>query len=202
MTVSPNERFTGLKQALFGYLDEIARIQREYPNLAPQQPLFFTFLTFPWLVDMEVLTEEQRAYQDRLKLQLAEAGFDGQRAKAILNEVLAKDLQLRECCLTPLQLAGYLDAQFLASALDMTRHGAGRERLEFAFENFESATYGQRFRRIALSHLFNIDMQSDSLVFKGNRPLGDIRIERLNPRAIPPILGETDLQGFLHVGIG
>jgi len=203
MIVPPSERFAGLKQVLFDYLDEIARIRRDNPNLAPQQSLFFTFLIFPWLVDLEALTGEQRAYQDRLKLQFAEVGFDGERAKAVLNEVLANDVQLRECCPTPLQLAGYFDAQFLAPASDVARQGAGRDRLEFAFGNFEAATYHQRFRRIALSHLFNFDMRGDNLVFKGSAPMGDIRIERLNPRAIPTILGESDLQGFLHTpGIG
>ena len=67
MIVPPSERFAGLKQVLFDYLNEIAGIRRDNPNLAPQQSLFFTFLTFPWLVDLDALTEEQRAYQDRLK---------------------------------------------------------------------------------------------------------------------------------------
>ena len=203
MIVPQNVRFSGLKRVLFDYLDEIARIRQDNPNLAPQQSLFFTFLTFPWLVDMRALTDEQREYQERLKLQLAQAGFNGERAKEALNEILANDVHLRECCPTSLQLAGYFDAQFLAAALDATCHGATRERLEFAFEDFEAATYHQRFRRIALSHLFNFEMKGDNVMFKGSDPLSDIRIVRLNARAIPTILGESDLQGFLHTpGIG
>ena len=188
---------------LFGYVDEIAKIRQKNPNLVEQQALFFTFLTFPWLAAVDVLTDEQRAYQDRRKPEIAQLGFDGERAKQVLNEILAADVHLRECCPTALQLAGYFDAHFLTSAADAKREGAAQERLEFAFENFEAMTYHQRFRRIALSHLFNFDMAGDSIVLEGSALLGDIRIERLDTRAIPAILGESGFQAFLHPpGIG
>jgi hypothetical protein len=75
--------------------------------------------------------------------------------------------------------------------------------LEFAFEAFEALTYHQRFRRIALSHLFNVEMAGDHIVIQGTAPLGDIRIERVNTHAIPAILGESGFQAFLHpAGVG
>jgi len=203
MVVPPNERYPGLKPVMFDFVDKIAKIRQDNPNLAEQQPLFFTFLTFPWLAPAGALTEEQRLYQDRRKLEIAQLGFDGERAKQILDDILANDRHLRECCPDPLQLAAYFDGHFLTSSADAKRQGAAPARLEFAFEAFEALTYQQPFRRIALSHLFNFDMAANHIVIQGTAPLGDIRIERLNERAISAILGEYGFQAFLHpAGVG
>src|SRR5258708_4828430 len=101
MVVPQNERYPGLKRVLFDYVYEMAKIQQNNPNVAEQQALFFTFLTFPWLAAMDGLTEEQRLYQDRRKFEIAQLGFDGERAKEVLSEILAADVHLRECCPTP-----------------------------------------------------------------------------------------------------
>jgi hypothetical protein len=202
MVVPPNERYPGLKPALFDFVDQLAKIREDNPNLA-EQSLFFTFLTFPWLAAAGTLTQEQIFHQERRKLEIEQLGFDGERAKRILDDILAKDQHLRECCPSPLHLATYFDAKFLTSSADAKRRGVPLSRLEFAFEAFESLTYQQRFRRIALSHLYNFDMEGDHAVIEGTEPLGDIRIERLNERAIPAILGESGFQAFLHpVGVG
>ena len=188
---------------LFDFADKIAKIRQDNADLAERQPLFFTFLTFPWLVAADALTEDQRLYQDGRKVEIAQLGFDGERAKQTLDDILAKDRHLRECCPSPLQLAAYFDAHFLTSAADAKRQGASLGRLEFAFEAFEALTYHQRFRRIALSHLFNVEMAGDHIVIQGTAPLGDIRIERVNTHAIPAILGESGFQAFLHpAGVG
>ena len=73
------------------------------------------------------------------------------------------------------------------------------------FEDFEVLTYHQgRFKRIALSHIFNFEMSGDHTTVVGHKdPAGDIRIERLDASTIPFILGESGFQAFLHPpGIG
>src|SRR5258707_9839457 len=84
MVIPSNERYPGLKAVLFDFVDKIAKIRQDNPNLAEQQPLFFTFLTFPWLAVAEALTEDQRSYQDGRKIEIAQLGFDGERTKQIL----------------------------------------------------------------------------------------------------------------------
>jgi hypothetical protein len=76
--------------------------------------------------------------------------------------------------------------------------GADPRALELLFDEFLSTTYHQgRFKRIALSHLFNFDTDGNSTLF------GDIRVERLDENTIPTILGETGFRAFLHpTGVG
>jgi hypothetical protein len=111
---------------------------------------------------------------------------------------------LRECCPTSLHLANFLDIFFITSIADATRQGISEERLNFAYSEFEGLTYRQGpFKRITLSHLFNFDMDGNSLFVETGNPNTNIRIERLDASTIPSILGESGLQAFLHpAGIG
>ena len=140
MVIPPNERYKRLKSVLFEYTERIVALRNANPKIAAQQPLFFTFLTLPWLAPFG-LTEDQRNYQERRKVEIAELGFDSEQAKRDLEEILANDKHLRECCPTPLQLAGYLDKHFLTALADERRQGATQERLDFAFEDLERTTY-------------------------------------------------------------
>jgi hypothetical protein len=202
MVIPTPERDGLLEERLFRFADQLVALHRSNAQLPEQLP--FVALTFPWLVDLSTMSQDQRNYQEQRKGEISALGFDGDLAKGQLEETLANDKHLRECCPFPLQLAAYFDSHFLnATALAMLA-GASQERLDSAFEEFERTTYHQgRFRRIALSHLFNFDMEGNSIVFKGTPPLGDIKIERINAQAIPSILGEHGVQPFLHTpGIG
>jgi hypothetical protein len=61
-------------------------------------------------------------------------------------------------------------------------------------------TYHQgRFKRVALSQLFNFDMNGNSMTLAGDlATVGDIRVERLDWSTIPGMLGESGFQAFLH----
>lgn len=194
------ERYGRLKLTLFRYVETIAALRETNKVLAEQQPSFFLFLTFPWLADTSNLPVEERNFLERRKLEVTELGFDGARAKQDLDEIRANDKHLAECCPSPLQLANYLDTSFITGVADAKRAGAAQERLDFAFDEFESLTYKQgRFRRIALSHLFNFNMDGNSAVFSGDSSTaGDVRVERIDPVTIPSILGESGFQAFLH----
>ena len=87
---------------------------------------------------------------------------------------------------------------------DAKLQGTSQDQLDFAYSEFESLTYKQgRFKRIALSHLFNFEMDINSADFQASDQRANIRIERLDASTIPSILGESGVQAFLHpVGIG
>jgi len=118
--------------------------------------------------------------------------------------VLGNDRHLAECCPTLLQLANFIDSFFITAVADAKRQGAPKERLDFAYDEFESLTYRQgRFKRIALSHLFNFDMEGNSTILQSDTASANIRVERLDASTIPSILGESGVQAFLHpAGIG
>src|SRR6266852_7841521 len=180
-TVIPaGERYGKLKQILFEYVETIANLRSANPSLAEQQPSFFLFLTFPWLADAALLSPEQNAFVERRKVEITQRGFDGERAKKDLEEIRANDNHLAECCPTSLLLANYLDTSFITAVAEAKRAGTAQQQLDFAFEEFENQTYRQgRFRRIALSHLFNFNMDGNSAMFVGDeKTTGNIRVER------------------------
>lgn len=200
MVIPVVERFGNLKQILFEYVEIIAAIRNANPNLVEQQPSLFSFLVFPWVVDYAQLSPAQKDFLERRKLQVGELRFDGERAKGVLEEILAGDKHLAECCLNAVILANYLDSYFIKPVTDAKSAGTTQAQVDFAFTEFERQTYHQgRFRRIALSHLFNFNMAGDSVTFEDEaETIGNIRIERIDPSTIPQILGESGFQAFLH----
>jgi Apea-like HEPN len=200
MVIPVEDRYANLKQILVEYVGIIAAIRSGNPNLAQQQPSLFSFLAFPWLADDAQLTSEQKDFLRRRKIEVSELKFDGERVKRTLDEVLASDKHLKESCLNRVMLANYLDLYFIKPVTDAKEAGTTEAQIEFAFTEFERQTYHQgRFRRIALSHLFNFNMDDDSIVFECDaQTVGTIRIERIAPNTIPQILGESGFQAFLH----
>jgi hypothetical protein len=204
MVIPESERFTGLKDLLTQSVNVVAAIRDKYPKLAQEWPQFLLFLLYAWIVDETQLSDEQRQFLERRKREIAELGFDGAEGKKKLEEVLTRDKHLAECCPTLLHLANFLDSFFVTATADAKRQGASQDRLDFAYSEFDSLTYRQgRFKRIALSHLFNFDMESNSATFAADNAQANIRIERLDASTIPGILGESGFQAFLHpAGIG
>lgn len=200
MVIPVAERYTKLKAILLEYVESIAAIRNANSNLAEQQQSIFFFLVFPWLADYAQLSAEQSAFLERRKLQAAEFKFDGERAKSVLEEIRANDKHLAECCPNTMFLANYLDSYFIKPVTDVRGTGTTKEQIEFAFSEFERQTYHQgRFKRIALSHLFNFNMDGNSITFDGDaKTVGSVRIERIDPNTIPKILGESGFQAFLH----
>jgi hypothetical protein len=204
MVIPEAERYAGLKAAVFEYTDRVARIEAANPNLARQWPEFFLFLVYPWILDRGQLSAEQKGFLDRRKVEVAALGFDGERVKAQLEGILAGDRHLAECCPTLLHFVNFLNAFFIKTAAESKRSGASQDQLDFTYGEFETLTYRQgRFKRIALSHVFNFDMEGNSSAFPSADAAMNIRIERLDNSTIPGILGESGVQAFLHpAGIG
>ncbi|HEU5403706.1 MAG TPA: hypothetical protein VFU86_20290 [Terriglobales bacterium] len=204
MVIPVAERYKKLRDLLMEYVQIIAALRDANPNMAQQWPQFFLFLTYPWIVDQTSFTRDQRQFLEQRKAEIQALKFDGETAKKRLAEVLASDRHLAECCPTLLHLANFFDTFFFTPVADAKRQGTAKERLDFAYDEFESLTYHQgRFKRITLSHLFNFDMEGNSLSFEGTAKTTNIRIERLDASTIPGILGESGFQAFLHpTGIG
>lgn len=133
MVIPQNERSSALKQILFEYVNLIANLRNADPNLAKQQPSLFFFLSFPWLVEQNTLTADQKDFLERRKLEAAQLGFDGERAKKQLEDILAVDKHLAECCPTLVQLANYLDTSFIRPVADAKRVGTAQQQLDFAY---------------------------------------------------------------------
>jgi hypothetical protein len=204
MVIPESERYGKLKDLLSEYVGIVANIRDANPKLAQEWPQFFLFLSYPWIVDQGQLSSDQKEFLERRKHEIMELKFDGAEVRKRLAEVLANDKHLAECCPTLLHLASFLDSFYITAVADARRQGAAQERLDFAYEEFESLTYRQgRFKRIALSHLFNFDMDGNSSAFEAANAELNIRIERLDTSTIPGILGESGFQAFLHPsGIG
>lgn len=204
MVIPEPERFGRVKEFLFQFVDGVAKIKNANPQLAQQWPQFFSFLAYPWILDRGSLANDQKAFLEQRRRENAALGFNGEEAKNRLEEILANDKHIRECCPTPLHLVNFLDGSFVMPAAEAKLQGASQDRLDFAYSEFESLAYRQgRFKRIALSHLFNFEMDVNSVNFAASDVRVNIRIERLDANTIPSILGESGAQAFLHpVGIG
>lgn len=200
MVIPSNERYPRLKEFLLQHADMVAQIRKAHPVPLQQPPLTFFILSLPWLVDMNLLTTEQRQNAEQRKMEALRLGFDGEASKRDLENVLKNDRHLAECCPTVLHLASFLENRFFSPAAEALRGGASKERLDHLFEDFEILAYHQgRFKRIALSHIFNFDMKGNSTTVAGHKGTpGDVRIERLDASTIPFILGEPGFQAFLH----
>jgi hypothetical protein len=197
MVIPESERFAGLKDLLAQFVNVVAAIRDAYPRLAQEWPQFFLSLSYPWIVDETMLSDDKKNFLECRKQEIAELKFDGAAAKKKLEEVLATDKHLAECCPTLLHLANFLDSFFISATADAKRQGASQDRLDFAYSEFESLTYRQgRFKRISLSHPFNFDMEGNSATFAGDNVQANVRVERLDASTIPGILGESGFQAL------
>lgn len=204
MIIPDKERYPQLKAVLFAYVDIVVAVKAGNPNLASQFPQLFLVLVYPWVVDRAPLSQDQLQLLERRQLEIEQIPFDGRAAMEQLQDILDQDKHLAECCPNVLQLANFLDTFFITPIADAKLQGISDDRLQFAYNEFESLTYHQgRFKRIALSHLFNLEMDGNSGLIEGSQPGSNIRIERLDANTIPTILGESGYQAFLHPhGIG
>lgn len=203
--IPKEERFPGLRAVMLQHVDEVAAIRGQTREFA-QQPLLFLFLCFPWVADLNLLSAEQKGAVERRAREIQGLPFDGEAVRNQLTEILAADKHLRECCPSLFHLANYLDLGFITAAADAKRQGLPQDRISFAYDEFETSTYHQGpFRRLALSHLFNFEMDRNSAVFPGDprTAIGDVHLERLDATTVPQILGESGYQAFLHpTGVG
>jgi len=193
MVIPTSERYSKLKEVISKYVELLASIRTQNPNLIPHRATTFLLLAYPWLADDLATTPDQKAVLVRNRQLFSGLGFNGEEIKNELEETLAQDKHLRECCPTPIHLASYLDKAVVTPLATAKLDGFSLDKLDFVFSEFESSTYHQgRFKRILLTHLFNFDMEANSAT------VGDVRIERIGPETILRILGETGPRAFLH----
>src|SRR5690348_11604810 len=140
-----------------------------HPEFRQQQfPLAELIAT--WLAERAATGADLESIRARKKAFEA-LGFDGEAALNTLQDILKRDQHLFECCGAAVYLAQYLDLAFLTAASDVRMRGASDDNIEVLFHELTSTTYHQgRFRRIALSHLFNFDMDVNSAA------IADVRV--------------------------
>jgi len=162
MIVPAEERYPGLRETLFRFVDQTAAMRAKHAELR-QQPFPFLSLAAPWIVQ-EGLDPVQQDWFARRKIELEGLGFDGVAVSQSLTAILAADKHLRECCPSPLHLAHFLDSSFVTRTAELKSKNTEQRILDLVFEEFVSVTYHQgRFKRMALSHLFNFEMDGNSL---------------------------------------
>lgn len=195
--VPEEERSPSIKTLLRKYVDLIARISAANPELARQHQNLFHFLSYVWLTD-PAGDSEVEAGLNRRREEFAQLGFDGAEIKRELRQVLDEDKHLSECCSTLLNLAYFLDIEFISyAASHQNQSGISDEEYNNVFKSFSDYVYAEPFRTLALSHLYNFEAEDNDLLFDV------VRVVRLNASDISLILGEPNNQSFLHPhGVG
>ncbi|HVB33593.1 MAG TPA: hypothetical protein VNJ52_04345 [Patescibacteria group bacterium] len=180
-----------MKEFLIAQARVVATIKTRTETIIPDAASPFLYLAFPWV--MEPADAEQAKFLETRRGQFSTAGFEGDRVRTTLSDILAQDRQLRECCVGLGPLAHCLDVGFVSPAALLINDGAPQERLEELFQRFDATIYGEgRFKAISLCHVFNFHAEEPSLKF------GDVRMERLGGPTISKILGETSAVSFFN----
>jgi hypothetical protein len=104
-----SERSANLKSYLRNWAEHLVSIKKSNPELLKGVNLPFHYLCYFWLVP----AEQQSPSVRETFSQVQTSGFEGDRICAELNEVLSEDRHLKECCASPLDLAFYLDGNFV-----------------------------------------------------------------------------------------
>jgi hypothetical protein len=195
-------RSPNLKSLALGWSRRIAGLFKISDALKSATNSYFFFIAYSFVVDEKAANVSPAMSEALAKRRefVASLGIDGEQLKTQLQAILKEDKHLRECCPTEVELAYFLDSHFITPVSVVIAGGADDQQIEFSFQEFQSLTYGQgRFRRLAATHLFNFDMEGDTLAIEGNDDtLGNITIERIEPNRIPLLLGETGYSAFLH----
>jgi hypothetical protein len=94
--IPQSERYAGLKETLLGYVEQLTAA-RKIDAVVAQQPLPFASLVLPWIAEKDAASEDLQWVPARKK-EIERLGFDGDTANKKLEEILAADKHLRECC--------------------------------------------------------------------------------------------------------
>lgn len=182
--VPEEERYAGLKDALKEFVRLMISVIEKQERFAFVHQNPFYFLLLGWLHDPQTPGDNE-IFSQRRK-QWLEVGYDGDRVKHVLEDILSNDKHLRECCPTVLHLSKYL-GEFISEA---ARQRLADDHFDEWCEYLIKETYCQGFQCIALSHLFNFDSEEEVL------DLDDFSIGRVNFAKIPPLLGEKSDYSF------
>jgi len=182
MGIPVEERFPQLKESLIRYASLVTKVRAYDKQLIPPNVGQISFLCRSWI-------------SDQRQAELLKAGFNGAETISELENILARDKHLRECCSDFRLLAQHFDSKFISVAAYVIEFAGEKwnKVLDGLFSEFSRITYEQGcFKKIALAHLFNFDAEENRLEFDG------FNVEKLDDATISRIVGETSNPAFLH----
>jgi hypothetical protein len=191
------ERSELLKPTLRKYAEIICKIRQERTQLAREHQHLFLFLVYPWVAEaggdaaLDTKFAADRAEYSAL-------GFRGDEIADELRQLLNDDRHLRECCFSALNLAHFLDIEFVTyAAFHLEQKPFSDDEYEKVFSGFSDYVYSQPFKTVSASHLYNFESDDENLFFEG------LRVVTLEFATISNILGETNNRSFIHPhGVG
>ncbi|MDX6531095.1 MAG: hypothetical protein QOH41_3385 [Blastocatellia bacterium] len=187
--VPENKRSQKLKSYVREWAKHVASVRKNHPELVKGVNLPFHYLCYFWLVP----EDQHHASLHEAYIQIQRSGFEGERIKRELEEILSEDPHLTECCESPLNLAYYVDGNFLSMFVPFIEENeVTDETYDRFFNTFSEVSYRQPFRKFALSHLYNFDSTEQLLRFAG------VQIMRLEAGEIPGVIGDASAYNFLH----
>jgi hypothetical protein len=194
--IPETERFPGLREFLFRFLDDVVEANKHKPDLLAARPVdTFWALTLPWILELEVQNPnpDLRKMIDARKTAISIAGYDGGRVARDLKDIQETDKHLAECCPTLLHLARHLSFNFINEASTLREAGIELKDLDLQYAAFVKMTYEQgRFRRAAFTHVFNLDIEGRQLLIE------KINVVRLNPDFKGELLREPGIGPYIH----
>ncbi|MDA2919916.1 HEPN domain-containing protein [Desulfobacterota bacterium AH_259_B03_O07] len=133
---------------------------------------------------------------------LREAGLDGENLYKEfcerINQIFKEDQHLSICCgKIPLNLATAIDLFYLGSRLkteDYLGTPLNDTQLSKLKESFENELYKEEYKRFALFHLFNLEIE-DKVPLRINKWV----IGEIPPQHIPIVIGETTPFSRIHL---
>ena len=187
--VPKEKRSQKLKGYLRTWAEHTASVKKNHPEVLNSVNLPFHYLCYFWLVP----ADRQNVSVQETYTQIEESGFEGERIRGELEEILAEDQHLKHCCESPLNLAFYVDGNFLSMLAPFIEQNEVTDgTYDRYFDIFSEFSYRQPFRKFALSHLYNFASTEQLLQFAG------VQIMRLDAAEIPGVIGDASAYSFLH----
>jgi hypothetical protein len=183
-----------LREVIDFAADALGAHLKRFPQDSTNPNLFFQLLV-PWVADAKSLSAEQQGQQILARDRILSTGFPSEEIVQRLVRLLADDRLLSECCVVPIALAFYLNKSLMPGLIALISDDYQREHLDTLYFQFESATYDQgSFRRVAYTHMFNLQTTVDGLPVNASSSLRTVSHDE-----IPILLNETTLgRSFLH----
>lgn len=187
--VPESERSSKLKGYLRSWAEHLVAVKTSHPEILKDVQLPFHYLCYFWLTP----TNQQHSSTQQGFGQIRDSGFEGERVKRELEEILSEDQHLKECCESALNLAYYVDGNFIEMLVTpIEENRVTDETYDGFFNIFSEFTYSQQFRKLTLSHLYNFESPETILRFAG------VNVMRLEASDITDVIGDTSIYNFLH----
>ena len=187
--IPPKQRTRLLKPLLDKCYEKLKRVSPQFAQL----PL--TLILKLW--DSEDPTFRPNEF-DQIRSMVDSWGIEGEKFRnellTELNQILKEDSHLSVCCGgEPLNLATAIDLFYLSELIRTSTAGYGEKLDTIYYPIFENRIYLTQYKRAAIFHLFNFDIEgTDKLTFD------DWTLENISQYFIPTLLGESTPFSRLH----